>query len=434
MEQNHIHENNNHTEIQSSSKQPSYFGRYFRIWAVLFFFAFLSYQWGHFRGEQSILNDEETFLSFSETNVDRVSGDPSLDFSLFWRVWDLVKEKYVDSDTLDVRDMEYGAIQGMLSATGDPYTHFFDPQTSKEFAEDLSGEFEGIGAKLEMKNQLITVVAPLKESPAEKSGMRAGDVIVTVDGENVTEMSLEEAVSKMRGPKDSEVVIGVVREDSPEIKELTIIRDTIHVESVTLETKDDIAIMTISQFGDTTSQEFRLAVSRLKTEQPNGLIIDLRNNPGGRLTAANEMSSMMLPPGKVIVIEENSQGKQKETLSETYNTAFLRDIPTVILINKGSASASEIFAGALSYHRENVTLVGVTSFGKGSVQELIPLPQKTSAKITVAKWLTPGGEHIDQKGITPDVEVPMTEEDYDEGRDVQLDKALEVLQQENASL
>jgi len=416
------------TQIRLRKKKSS-FSQYLLFWLLFFGIILVTYQYGHYRGQQLSGEEGQNPLSFAGTILDRThKKDDNVDFSLFWRAWDTLEEKYVDSDELNTQDMIYGAINGMLEATGDPYTTFFDPEENKEFDEDISGEFEGIGAELEMRDQLVTIVAPLKGSPAEASGLRAGDIVIKVDGEDIVKETLTEVVKRIRGPKGTKVTLTVLRDSSIDPIDIEIIRDTITVKSVEFEKQDSIALVEIRNFGDNTLSEFRKTLVQIRQSELEGMIIDLRNNPGGYLETAIDMGDFLLEPGSVVVIEENSEGKRKEGITKkTTLTEHFSNLPIIVLINPGSASASEILAGALQYHRDDVTILGETSFGKGSVQELVPLPQNTSAKITVAKWLTPEGEHIDQKGIEPDVVVEFTEEDYEENRDPQLDRALEIL-------
>jgi len=414
-------------------KEPSSRGRFLRyliLWAAVFVLVFGAYRIGVSAGKDSAWGGEAPAFPLDETAVINTGDEKqTLDFSLFWRTWNVLEEKFVDTEALDARELMYGAIDGMLHASGDPYTAFFDPEENESFDESISGEFEGIGAELEMRDELITVVAPLTGTPADRAGIRAGDIILEVDGEDVTDVSLIEGVSRMRGPKGTEVTLTVFREETREQREITIVRDTIQVKSVEFEMRGGTALVSIRQFGEKTLGEFRTAISRALSSGAEGMVIDLRNNPGGYLKTAIDMGGMLLPDGSVVLIEEDSAGnRQEERSAATAVTDELLELPLAVIINRGSASASEILAGALSHHRNNVTIVGETSFGKGSVQELVPLPQKTAAKITVARWLTPDGTQIDGNGITPDVEVERTDEDYEADRDPQLEKALEVVE------
>jgi carboxyl-terminal processing protease len=356
--------------------------------------------------------------------INKKSEENTIDFSLFWKVWEVLKNRYVDKSQLDARELFYGAIDGMLAATGDPYTTFFSPKENQEFSEDMSGTFEGIGAEMGIKDEVITVIAPLEGMPAEKAGLLAGDKVVKIDDVLSSNYSLDEAVKHIRGAKDTSVKLTIFREGEEETRDFTITRGIILVKSVRFEMKDDaLAYIRVSRFGDDTEQEFNAAVKETIAKKSRGLIIDLRNNPGGFLDTAVDMASTMLPGGKVVVIEEDGEGKRKELKARGNDT--LGALPVVVLINQGSASASEILAGALRDNREDVRLVGKKSFGKGSVQELVSVSKDTSVKITIARWLTPSGKQIHNVGISPDVEVNMTSEDIKEKRDPQLDTAVE---------
>ncbi|MDO8566289.1 MAG: S41 family peptidase [Candidatus Moranbacteria bacterium] len=369
--------------------------------------------------ENTLSPDEAIFLN--KTNQDK-----TIDFSLFWKVWGLLKSKYVDNQKLDAHALFYGAIKGMLAATGDPYTTFFDPKENAAFQEDISGTFEGIGAEMGVQNEVLTVIAPLEGTPAEKAGLLAGDKIIKIDDQATSSMSLDEAVGKIRGAKGSEVKLTLFHNGDEESSDIVVKRDVILVKSVRFEMKENtIAYIRISRFGDDTNKEFQEAVKQTVDKKAKGLIIDMRNDPGGFLETAVDIASVMLPSGKVVVMEENGAGERKEIKSRGGDV--LSQIPTVVLINEGSASASEILAGALKDNRDNVTLVGKKSFGKGSVQELTSVSKDTAVKITVARWLTPAGNQINTVGIAPDIEVNITREDIDNKRDPQLDKALEIL-------
>ena len=396
-----------------------------RIWkgcAWLFFAVFFA-SLGFWIGVEKERKNQPVVFEAVDQKKEEAEG---VDFSLFWKVWDTLKEKYVDSNQLDSKKLFYGSIKGMMQATGDPYTAFLDPEENKEFNEDITGRFEGIGAELGIKNKILTVIAPLEDSPAEKSGLRAGDKIIKINGETAAEISIDEAVDKIRGPKGTKVKLTVFRNGDAEAREIEITREIINVKSVKFELKEDnIAYFKIIKFGEETDKEFSLAVKRALSQGAKKVILDMRNNPGGYLDAAVNMAGKMIPKGNIVVIEENSRGKRKEIYAKGGDV--LSRMETVVLINMGSASASEILAGALRENRDNVTVVGETSYGKGSVQEFINLPQGTAVKITVSKWLTPKGEQINEKGIKPDIEVKMSYEDFENNRDPQLEKALEIL-------
>ncbi len=398
---------------------------------ILFLVVFLllgSFFLGFKKGQKSIVSTSEN-VSLTQAIVEnkKVSTNSNVDFSLFWKVWDLVKKKHIDSDKLDAQKMVYGAINGMLKATGDPYSNFFDPQESKEFSQSIEGSFEGIGAELGMKNKILTVITPLDNSPAQKAGLRAGDKIIKVDGKMITDLSIDQAVDLIRGKKGTVVKLTVLSKGKEKTKEISIIRNVIELKSVSVKfKKDKIAYVRITRFSENTDREFDIAMNKIIAAGSKGIVLDLRNNPGGLLNKAVAIASRMIPQGRVVVSEENSNGKTDSLY--TSGEDKLSNLPMVVLINEGSASAAEILAGALRDDR-GVTLIGKTSFGKGSVQQLMDLPGGSSVKITIAKWLTPNGNYIMKKGIKPDIEVKMTFEDYKNKRDPQLKKALELLNQ-----
>lgn len=405
--------------------------RLFRKYLIFFAAIFLvigSYWLGFSRGKAKT-NEEEKFFPLSESFVENKLpiDNKSVDFGLFWKVWDLVKEKYVNRASLDAQQMIYGAIKGMVKATGDPYTTFFDPRETKSFSQDMEGSFEGIGAELGIKDDILTVIAPLEDSPAQKAGLRAGDKILKIGDRLTSDFTIDEAVDLIRGKKGTEVKLTILHEKAEETQEISILRDKIEIKSVKLSFKDpNIAHLKITKFGEDTASEFDKAVSEIISRGSKGIILDLRNNPGGFLDKSVDIASRMIPKGMLVVTEEDQENK-KENLY-TSGGDKLSYLPVVVLINEGSASASEILAGALRDDRQSV-LIGRKSFGKGSVQELINLPGNSSIKITVAKWLTPNGDYIMEKGINPDIEVELTLDDFNNNRDPQLDKALEIIQQ-----
>lgn len=347
-----------------------------------------------------------------------------VNFDLFWDVWNTLEREYVDRDKLNEKEMFYGAIKGMVSAAGDPYTVFMDPKLALEFEDSMTGTFEGIGAEIGIRNDILTIVAPLSGMPAEKAGLRAGDKVYAIDGESTAGISIEEAVKKIRGPKGTDVVLTISRDGLKEAKDITVTRGTIVVKSVNTELRsDNIFVIKVSNFNSDTSGLFNKAVSEAVKGNPRGIILDLRNNPGGYLDTAVRMASAWIEDG-VIVSEEFDDKNKNEFFAK--GKARLKDYKTVVLVNQGSASASEIVAGALQDYGKAV-IVGMQTFGKGSVQTLEEFKDGSSVKITVAKWLTPKGNYINKKGITPDVKVDLTLEDYEEGLDPQMDKAVELL-------
>lgn len=392
---------------------------------VVFLILALTFWIGFERGQKN--NPNSNLIKIDDAlGIKNIKDKSQVDMSLYWDVFDKLKNKYVDAEKLTTEELVYNSIRGMLAATNDPYTVFMDPEENKEFNSDIEGTFEGIGAELGIKQGILTVISPLKDSPAQKAGLRTGDKILKVNDESTADMNIDVAVSKIRGKDGTEVKLTIYRADGEETtKDIVVKREIIKVESVTFEMKkDNIAYFNVVRFGDDTAIKFGQLIGKMPKDI-NGVVIDLRSNPGGYLDVAIDMAGFVLPSGNTVVIEEDKDGKKKKFYSR--GKGELSGIKTVVLINEGSASASEILAGALKDNRENVTLVGKKSYGKGSVQELVNLKGDTSVKITVARWLTPKEEQINEKGINPDVEVELTEEDYENSRDPQLDKALELL-------
>lgn len=371
-------------------------------------------------GESAYLGD--ILGKYGPAAPGRLSEDT--DFALFWEVWDTLVNNYVDQEDLNEKKMFYGALRGLVASLGDPYTVFMDPVVAQDFADDLSGTFEGIGAEIGMKNDILTIIAPLPEMPAQKAGLKAGDNIYAIDGESTMGMGVEEAVRQIRGPKGTDVTLSISRSGENGLKEITITRNTIQVKSVRTElrTDDNIYVIKIGNFNEDTEALFGQAARDAINKNPAGLILDLRNNPGGFLDTAIEIASEWAEG--VVVTEQYSEEKKNEHLAR--GRARLKEIPTVVLVNQGSASASEIVAGALQ-DNDRATIVGMKTFGKGSVQTLASLTDGSSLKITVAKWLTPSGRSINDEGIMPDIEIDLTAEDYNADRDPQFDAAVAIL-------
>jgi len=345
-------------------------------------------------------------------------------FTPFWEAWNIVHEQYVNQPVDDTLLMQ-GAIRGMMDAVGDDYTYYMDPHIYDIETSSLSGEYQGIGAYVDTRGDFLTIVSPIEGSPAEAAGLRPGDMIVAIDGENMEGFTPEEARQRVLGPAGTTVVLTVAREGEPEPLEFSIVRAKITVPSVTGEMLDNgIAYIDINTFGDNTTNELRAKLDELLAENPKGIILDLRFNPGGYLHTSVEVMSEFIDDG-VVLIEQYGDGS-RDTYQALGN-GRATNLPMVVLINEGSASASEIVAGALQdYGRAE--LVGMQSFGKGSVQSFSPLSNgQGAARVTIAKWLTPKERAIQDVGLTPDHVIEMTEEDYDNDRDPQLDKAVEIL-------
>ena len=350
----------------------------------------------------------------------------NIDFSLFWEVWDRLEKNYIDKNAINPSQMVLGAIQGMVSSLGDPYTVFLKPTENKEVKEDLNGAFEGVGIQLGYKDNQLAVIAPLSGTQAQKAGVKAGDLILKINDEVTTGIALNEAARKIRGPRGTKVKLTLLHSGEKEPYEVEITRETIVVPSVevdfvTTETQKVVAHLKLLKFGERTSEEWNKAVNEI-IGQPlvMGVVLDLRNNPGGYLTGSVFIASEFLEKG-IVVQQEHADGT-KETFSVDRQGQLLSQ-PLVVLINEGSASASEIVAGALQDYKR-AKIVGTKSFGKGTIQEAEDLPGGAGLHITTARWLLPNGESIDKKGVVPNNEVkddPKTE------KDEQLEKAIELL-------
>lgn len=396
------------------------------------------------------LGEKGMFLSVSTDNKLVINqtqpASVPVDFSVFWDVWQRMFQYYIDAKELEPQKLVEGAISGMVNAAGDPYTTFFPAKENAAFKQDLGGQFEGIGAQLGLKENHIMVIAPLKGTPAERAGIKPGDWILKVNDEDTTNWSIEAAVSKIRGPKGTSVALQILHKSSSSPEDISIIRQTILVPSVDSwvkpvaevveinglpefsslsNLKGSVAYLHLSRFGDRTNDDWDKAVREVQAKMSagavKGLIFDLRNNPGGYLDGSVWIASEFLEQGTV-VSQLNSDGSKQDY--PVIRVGRLLDIPMVVLINQGSASAAEIVSGALrDYGRGK--LVGETSFGKGSVQTPQDLAGGAALHVTTGKWLLPKGDSIHKKGITPDVLVKM--EDYTASTDAQLAKAIELL-------
>jgi len=366
-------------------------------------------------------------IYFGKTQC-QICPPQEIDFSLFWEVYHKLQEKFVDKGKFDVQKMIYGAISGMVKSLGDPYTVFFPPEETKRFEEDVKGVFEGVGMEIGIRKGQLQVIAPLEGTPAQRAGLRPGDKILKINDTPTSDLTIDEAVNLIRGPKGTEVTLTIFREEWEKTKEIKVVRDVIEVPSLKWEMKEingqKIAYIQLYQFSEKASFDFRKAAIEILESPAQKIILDLRNNPGGYLEVAQDITGWFLEKGKTVVIEDFGQGNKNEYKSQGPGT--FSDYKVVILINQGSASGAEILAGALRDNR-GILLIGEKSFGKGSVQELEKLKEGSSLKITVAKWLTPKGELITDVGLTPNIKVEMTEEDYNEGKDPQLEKAIEVI-------
>ncbi len=406
---------------QDPEQQPLRSSRKGISWLIVVVLVAVSFGAGHYTGKKGFVYEPKEFRVINQK--DRAFD---VDYNLLWDAIGIVSERYIDRENIDQKKVLYGAIRGAVAAAGDEYTQFFDPEELNQFKTELAGSFDGIGAEIGKKNGNVVIVAPLDGSPAEQAGLKAQDIIVAVDGQPTADWSVEQTVSKIRGPKGTEVTLTIYREGENQTQEIKIKRDKIELKSVKLEYKEQdgkkIAVITVTRFGDDTKELFDKAVNDVVAANVAGLILDLRNNPGGYLETSVELASQWLDKDKLVVSEAHSNGSSIPYNSKGYKR--LASIKTITLINEGSASASEILAGALHDYKVS-TLIGEKSFGKGSVQELIPLSNDGAVKVTVAKWITPNGKNLNKDGLDPDIEVKPSDEDLANEVDVQMNRALE---------
>lgn len=356
----------------------------------------------------------------------RVVQPGNIDFSLFWDAYNKLQQNFIDPSKIADKKIVYGAVKGMTESLGDPYTDFFDPEQAQRFQQDLKGSFDGIGVEIGVKKDMLTVIAPLKGTPGQQAGLQSGDIIVKINDQDSVNMTADEAVSLIRGPKGTAVTLSIMRDDWNSPKDIKIIRDTIKVPSIEWSLKDnDVAYIQIYQFDETLASDFEAIALKVLQSPAKKIVLDLRDNPGGYLEIAQNIAGWFLQRGQTVTIEDFGKGKPQQTYKAEGNSN-LANYPIVVLINQGSASASEILAGALRDDR-GVKLIGNKSFGKGCVQEVINLNGGSFLKITIANWLTPKGSSISDVGLAPDVKVDITDEEILQKKDPQLDKALEIV-------
>lgn len=367
-----------------------------------------------------------------------VATPPSgVDFSPVWKAWSVIDEKFVPAavatstkiatSTEDAnRERVWGMIQGLAESLGDPYTFFLPPKENELFAEDIKGEFTGVGMEIAVRDKVVTVVSPLKGTPAERAGIKSGDRILNIDGVDTAGMDVSTAVSRIRGPKGTEVALRIAREGWSEPRTLTITREVINVPTIITEVQDDVFVIEMRSFTAISPELFRRALREFVESGRTRLILDMRGNPGGYLDAAVDMASWFLPSGRIVVTEDYAGNADNIVHRSRGYDVFNENLHMVILVDRGSASASEILAGALR-HYGVATMVGESTFGKGSVQELVEITTNTALKLTVARWLGPDGGQIPIDGLKPDLEVKRTDEDREAGRDPQMDAALRTL-------
>ena len=412
---------------ESSDAQQSKFFRSTRLaaaFAIVLVIGFVGGLMVSAGGAQRIFSNNPLFGGLSAT------PDESVDLSDFWRAWNALDQKFVEthaSSTMPTaQERIWSAIEGLAQAYGDPYTVYLPPEDAKLVNDDISGNFEGVGMEIGIgKSGVLTVIAPLKNTPAERSGILAGDEILAIDNKATDGMSSDEAVKLIRGPKGTEVVFRMLR--AGEAIDIRVVRDVIDIP--TIETGYDAAtgIYTISfySFTATATTQFEQAVRDMRAKGAERLIVDLRGNPGGYLDSAVDIASMFLPKGTAIVTEDYKGNRENIVHRSNGAGGVGENVRVVLLIDQGSASASEILAGALQ-DAERATLIGTRSFGKGSVQELLDLGGG-SLKVTVARWLTPNGKSISDGGLAPNIEVDRTLENVEAGQDPQMERAIEFL-------
>ena len=386
---------------------------------------------------------------FSVNGIE-IPGDINLSdkqFEPFWKVWRILSQKFVEATTTDSQTRIWGAIRGLAQSQGDPYTVFFPPEENNQFKSDISGNFEGVGMEIGIKDGILTVVAPVKNSPAEKAGVRSGDKIIKINDVITSDISVDKAVKLIRGPKGSNIHITFIREGVSAPVEKNLIRDIIDIPTIQTEIRSDskktsnntsddmglrddgIFVIKLFSFTAQAPNLFRKALREFIESDSHKLIIDLRGNPGGYLDAAWDMSSWFLPSGNIIVTEDFGGKKENKVYRSKGYNIFNNNLKLIILVDSGSASASEIFAGALQEHGVG-KLLGTKTFGKGSVQELVDITPDTSLKVTIARWLTPKGHNLSHDGLKPDIEVKISQKNIEEKKDPQMDRAVEILRKE----
>lgn len=369
-------------------------------------------------------------FSFFQSDPDVVVAEEYPELDEFWRVWDLMEDKFAHATTSDsVSDDErvHGAIQGLVNSYGDSYSVYLPPQDAETFGEDISGNFSGVGMEVGMRNGMITIISPLPDTPADNAGVLAGDVIAEIDGESTEDMTVDEAVKRIRGEKGTEVVLQIAREGEMSFLEIPIERDKITIPTIETEQRDDIFIISLYSFNALAEAKMQEALREFVSSDAENLVLDLRGNPGGYLQSAIGIASYFLPTGKVVVKESFGDDRPDQLFrSQGRVIGDFNPNNFVVLVNGGSASASEIVAGALAEH-DVATLLGTQTFGKGSVQELIDIDSGASLKVTVARWLTPGGTSISNGGLEPEIEVERTPQQRLDGEDPQLDAAIDYL-------
>jgi len=400
-------------------------------YTLAFLFATGAFFYGLQIGHGEVINAGQTAGLFDFLKSEPAEAAPTRpELAEFWNVWDLLEEKYATgSTTIQISNEERvrGAIQGLVDAYGDPYTVYFPPEEASVFDENISGNFSGVGMEVGLREKLVTVIAPLPDTPAEKAGILAGDVVVKINGTSTEGMRIDEAVNLIRGEKGSVVNLQIYREGEEEFLNFSVTRDTINIPTVKTEKIGDTFIIAIYSFNAIAEEQTQNALKEFIDSKAKNLVLDLRGNPGGYLQSAVSIASYFLPAGKIVVQEQFGESAGDEVFrSQGRLIKEFTPKNLVVLVDNGSASASEILAGALKDHGV-ATIIGTQTFGKGSVQELVKLDGNASVKITVARWLTPNGTSISQGGLAPDIVIERTPEDRVANKDPQKDATVDFL-------
>jgi carboxyl-terminal processing protease len=402
----------------------------FATYATMLLFAVATFFVGWQLGQLQVARGAAQPAGLLSALLGQPTQPEDVELTDIWRVWELLEDKFAaasSSEPITNESRIEGMISGLVESYDDPYTTYLPPDDAEQFNEDISGNFGGVGMEVGMRNDVITIISPLPNTPAEAAGLAAGDVIVEINGTSTQDMSVDRAVQLIRGEPGTDVVLTIFRSGETEFRDVSVTRDTITIPTIETEQRGDVYIIRLFSFNALAEAEMQNALREYVQSGANKLIFDVRGNPGGYLQSAIGIASYFLPAGKVIVREDFGDERPTEVYRSTGRT--LRQFSPeqiVVLINGGSASASEIVTGALQAH-DMATVIGEQSFGKGSVQELINLPNKASLKVTIARWLTPDGTSISDGGVMPDIVISRTVEQVLADEDPQLDAALRFL-------
>lgn len=423
-ENSELEASKNSEQIQAEDVRVEKKGSIIGFLVQFFLVALVFFAIGFVSGQKKIELDKRGQIP--TINISNQTSDQSqnADFSLFWEVFRVLPEMYIDKQAINAQEMVYGAISGMVRSLGDPYTAFVNPDQNELIKSELSGSYEGVGIQIGFnEDKRLAVIAPLSGTPAEKEGIFAKDIIAKIDDKDTFDLTLPEAVELIRGPAGTKVKLTLIREGQNEPIEKEVARANIDVKSVELSYKEvdsrEIAIIKVSRFGEKTVEEWNKAVNEVVGRDVDGIVVDMRNNPGGLLTAAIHLSGEFV--SGTVVKQRDANGDELDSAPKGKGKLLNGEV--VVLVNGGSASAAEIFAGALQ-DKGRAKIIGEQTFGKGTVQDVVDLPGGSSLHVTIAQWLTPKGNSIHDKGITPDIAVELSAEDREQNRDPQLDRAL----------